>query len=130
MAYYEGASDAQLEWISPLQEWAAEEADCRIAIGADMNTRQLSRVPPERQTRRQAATRSLMERTMQRAAEGSHRWVYTLFPTNGYAADAEMSLRDFENFYFRACLADDADPLGAWKINLLIYCYTTIYAGR
>ena len=115
VAYYQGASDAQLEWISPLQKWAAEEADCRIAVGADTNTRQLSRVPPERQTKRQAATRTLMERTMQRAAEGSHRWVYTLFPTNGYAADAEMSLRDFEDFYFRACLADDADPLGAWK---------------
>ena len=26
-----------------------------------------------------------------------------------------MSLREFEDFYFRACLADDADPLGAWK---------------
>jgi aminopeptidase len=26
-----------------------------------------------------------------------------------------MSLADFEDFYFRACLADDPDPLGAWK---------------
>ena len=113
--YYRDASDAQLEWVSPLSEWAAEEADCRIAIGADTNTRELSNVPPERQTKRQAATRHLMERTMARAAEGSHRWVYSLFPTNGYAADAEMSLREFEDFYFRACLADDGDPLGAWK---------------
>jgi aminopeptidase len=56
-----------------------------------------------------------MERTMQRAAEGVHRWVYTLYPTNAYAADAEMSLRDFWDFYFRACLADDSDPLRAWK---------------
>jgi aminopeptidase len=114
-AYYGGASDAQLEWISPLSEWSAEEADCRIAIGADTNTRQLSQVDPVRQQRRNAATRHLMQRTMERAAEGSHRWVYTLFPTNAYASDAEMSLRDFENFYFRACLADDGDPLGAWK---------------
>jgi aminopeptidase len=113
--YYRDATDAQLEWISPLSEWAAEESDCRIAIGADTNTRELSNVAPERQTKRQAATRHLMERTMARAAEGSHRWVYTLFPTNGYAADAEMSLREFEDFYFRACLADDSDPLGAWK---------------
>ena len=52
---------------------------------------------------------------MKRSAEGEHRWVYTLYPTNAYAADAEMSLRDFEDFYFRACLADDPDPLGAWK---------------
>jgi aminopeptidase len=109
------ASDAQLEWISPLAEWAAEEADCRIAIGADTNTRELSGVPPERQTRRRAATRHLMETTMKRAAEGSHRWVYTLFPTNAYASDAEMSLAEFEDFYYHACLADDPDPLGAWR---------------
>ena len=113
--YYAEAGDAQLEWISPLSEWAAEEADCRIAIGADTNTRQLSRTSPERQMKRQAATRGLMQRTMARAAEGNDRWVYTIFPTNAYASDAEMSLREFEDFYFHACLADDADPLGAWK---------------
>jgi aminopeptidase len=113
--YFREASDAQLEWVSPLSKWAAEEADCRIAIGADTNTRQLSGVAPERQSRRQGATRGLMKATMERAARGEHRWVYTIYPTNGYASDAEMSLADFEDFYFRACLADDRDPLGAWK---------------
>jgi aminopeptidase len=112
--YFRDATDVQLEWVSPLSSWAAEEADCRIAIGADTNTRELSGVDPERQTKRQASTRHLMETTMRRTAEGDHRWVYTLFPTNAYAADAEMSLSDFEDFYFRACLADDSDPLGAW----------------
>ncbi len=114
-AYYRNATDAQLEWVSPLSEWAADEADCRIAIGADTNTRQLSQIDPERQTKRQAATRHLMEATMRRAAEGTHRWVYTLYPTNGYASDAEMSLQEFEDFYFGACLANDGDPVGAWK---------------
>ncbi len=52
---------------------------------------------------------------MQRAATGDHRWVYTLYPTNAYASDAEMSLTRFEDFYFRACLADDDDPLTAWE---------------
>ena len=109
------ATDAQLEYISPLSEWAAKEADCRVAIGADTNTRALSQVPPERQTKRQAATRDLMKQMMERAARKEHRWVYTIFPTNAYASDAEMSLRAFTDFYFHACLADDADPLGAWK---------------
>jgi aminopeptidase len=113
--YLTNATDAQLEWISPVSDWAAEQADCRIAIGADTNTRQLSQVSPDRQTKRQAATRRLMQRTMERAAAGEHRWVYTIYPTNAYASDAEMSLRAFEDFYFHACLADDGDPLGAWK---------------
>ena len=114
-AYFEHASDAQLEWISPLSRWAAEKSDCRIAIGAESNTRELSGVAPERQSTRRTATRELVEMTMKRAAEGSHRWVYTLFPTNAYASDAEMSLAAFSDFYFSACLADDGDPLGAWK---------------
>ncbi len=109
------ASDAQLDWISPTQHWAAHEADCRIAIWADTNTRELSNVDPERQTRRRAATRELSQALMQRSADGTHRWVGTLYPTNAHAADAEMSLREFEDFYFTACLADDDDPLSAWK---------------
>ncbi len=113
--YLRQASDAQLEWISPVSRWAAHEADCRVAIGADTNTRELSGVPPERQATRRKATRELLEATMKRSAEGSHRWVYTLFPTNGYASDAEMSLAEFEDFYFHACLADDHEPLTAWK---------------
>lgn len=113
--FFERAGDEQLDWISPLQRWSAEQADCRIAIGADSNTRELSGVKPERQTRRQAATRELMARTMERSAAGEHRWVYTIFPTNAYASDAGMSLRAFEDFYFSACLADTDDPVGAWK---------------
>ena len=113
--YFEHASEAQLDWISPVQSWAADEADCRIAIGADTNTRALSGVAPERQTRRQAATRPLMEATMRRSAEGTHRWVYTIFPTSAYASDAEMSLAAFEDFYYGACLADSGDPLSNWK---------------
>ena len=114
-AYFKHASDKQLEWISPVASWGAEEADCRIAIWADTNTRELSRVPPERQTMRRAATRELMDAMMRRTAAGEHRWVGTMFPTNAHAADAEMSLADFEDFYYSACLADDPDPLGAWE---------------
>ncbi len=102
-SFFTHASDAQLEWISPIAKWAADAADCRIVIGADTNTRALSSIAPERQTRRQAATRALIEQVMKRSAEGEHRWVYTLFPTNAYASDAEMSLSDFEDFYFGAC---------------------------
>jgi aminopeptidase len=115
VAYYKHASDAQLEWISPVSEWLIDNADVRIAVGASSNTRELSAIPPERQTKRQAATGELMGRAMERSAKGEFRWVYTLFPTNAYASEAEMSLADYEDFYYGACLADDGDPLTAWK---------------
>ena len=113
-AYFKHASDKQLEWISPFAEWMVDNADVRIAIGASTNTRELSGVPPERQTLRQSATGHLMNRAMERSASGDFRWVYTLFPTSAYASEAEMSLADYEDFYYGACLADDPDPLTAW----------------
>jgi aminopeptidase len=114
-AYFKHAADPQLEWISPFAEWMVDNVDVRIAIGASTNTRELSGVPPEKQTKRQAATGPLMTRAMKRAAEGDFRWVYTLFPTSAYASEAEMSLADYEDFYYSACLATDGDPLSAWK---------------
>jgi aminopeptidase len=113
--YFEHASDQQLEWISPVAEWAVENADVRIAVMASQNTRALSRVPPERQTKRQAATQALMKRAMERSAEGSYRWALTLFPTHAYASEAGLSLAAYEDFYYGACLADNDDPVGAWK---------------
>ncbi len=114
-AYFKYASDAQLDWISPVAEWMVEHADVRIAIGASTNTRELSAVPPQRQTRRQSATGDLMARAMERSAAGDFRWCYTLYPTSAYASEAEMSLADYEDFYYGACLVGaDSDPLTAW----------------
>ncbi len=116
VAYFKHASEAQLDWVSPLAEWTVDNADVRISVGASSNPRELSAVPPERQTRRQAAMGELMKRAMKRSAEGAFRWCYTLFPTSAYASEAEMSLVDYEDFYFGACLAgEDSDPLSAWQ---------------
>src|SRR3954454_23703729 len=113
--YYSHATDEQLQWISPVTEWMVENADVRIGIGASANTRRLSAVPPERQSLRQAAVGPVLAQMMDRSAKGEFRWCYTLYPTNAYASEAEMSLADYEDFYFGACLASDPDPLTAWK---------------
>jgi aminopeptidase len=114
-SYYALANDEQLEWVSPVTKWMVEEADVRIGIGASANTRELSAVPPERQMRRQTAVGPVLAKMMDRAAAGEFRWCYTLYPTSAYASEAEMSLVDYEDFYFGACLAGDDDPLTAWK---------------
>ena len=69
-AFFEHASDEQLQWVSPTSEWVVENADVRIAVMASQNTRALSEVPPERQTMMQAARQHLMARMMERSAEG------------------------------------------------------------
>jgi aminopeptidase len=113
-SYYRLAGDKQLEWVAPTATWLAEHADVRIAIISEDNTRALSTVDPAKQAKAQAARKHLSDVTMQRSAEGSYRWVLTAFPTHGLASEAAMSLTEYEDFYYKACLATDDDPVTAW----------------
>jgi aminopeptidase len=114
-AFYDLAGDAQLDWVPPTSEWAAENSDVRIAIMADVNARELSRADPKKQARVQKARRGLMETSMKRSAAGEYRWALTLYPTHAYASEAGMALRDYEDFYYAACLATDGEPVTAWE---------------
>lgn len=114
-AFYKYASDEALDWVPPTSRWIVENVDTRIVVMSDVNPRALSRVDPAKQTRAQAARREIMETSMKRSAAGEYRWALTLFPTNAYASEAGMSLAEYEDFYFGACLATDADPLTAWQ---------------
>jgi aminopeptidase len=114
-AFFARASQRQIEWVSPTARWVAEEADARIRLLASRNTRELSGVEPARQTLRQKAMAPVMAAMMERAARGEHRWALTIFPTDAYASGAAMSLPDYEDFLFRACLADAEDPVAAWR---------------
>jgi aminopeptidase len=115
--FFRHAGDAQLDWVAPTAQWQAENADCRIAIIAEENTRALSNVDPAKQARAQKARKPLMETSMRRSADESenYRWVLTAFPTQAYASEAGMSLPEYEDFYYKACLVDEPDPLTAWE---------------
>jgi aminopeptidase len=114
-SYFEIASDDQLDFVSPVARWAAEESDVRIVLMSDTNTRALSESDPKKQARAQKARKPIMDASMKRAAAGEHRWSLTLFPTAAYASEAGMSLSRFEDFFYKACLVDDPEPLTAWQ---------------
>ena len=114
-AFYRLAADEQLDWVPPTSEWAVENADVRIAIMGDANSRALSKADPKKQARSQKARQGLMETSMKRSAAGDYRWALTLFPTHAYASEAGMSLAEYEDFYYDACLATDGDPVTAWQ---------------
>jgi aminopeptidase len=59
--------------------------------------------------------REIMQTYMKRAAMGELRWVSTLFPTQAYAQDAGMSLSDYEDIVYGACMPDMDDPAGHWR---------------
>ncbi len=114
-AFFELASDAQLDYIAEPARWAAEESDVRIAVMAEANTRALSQADPKKQARAQKARKSLLDAYMRRTAAGEHRWSLTLYPTAAYASEAGMSLTQYEQFFYDACLVGDSDPLTAWQ---------------
>jgi aminopeptidase len=108
------ASETQLSWVSPLEEIMSEQADVRIHISGAENTRALTGLDPARQQIYQNARRKFMHTFMQRSAVGSHRWVSTLYPCPAYAQEADMSLRDYEDFVYAATYADQPDPVACW----------------
>lgn len=112
---YEIGSDEQLQWVPEPEKLVVETYDIRIAIASSNNTKELSGVDPAKQALRASARREIGQTFMDRSASGELRWNVCMFPTDAYAQDAEMSLADFEDFVYGACLCDQPDPVAAWQ---------------
>jgi aminopeptidase len=113
--FYTYASDAQLDYLPPFMKDIVEQIGATIGIWTDVNTKRLTNVDPAKQSRRAVARRPLLDRLLERAARKELHWVATLYPTQAFAQDAEMSLREFEDFVYKACLVHEPDPVKAWK---------------
>jgi aminopeptidase len=114
-AFYRHASDEQLAFLSPVQEFIVDKIDVSIGIWADENTKSMTNVDPKRQALASQARRPMLKKFLDRAAKKDLRWTGTQYPTTGSAQDAEMSLRDYEDFVFRGGLLHLPDPIAAWK---------------
>ena len=112
---YRYATDEQLRFVAPPVKSIMETYDVSISIGSTDNTRSLSGIDPGRITLRSQGRREILDIFMARAAKGELRWTYAMFPTNAYAQDADMSLSDYEDFVYGACMPDLNDPVGYWR---------------
>ncbi len=108
-------SDEQLSWINPAERLLAERAECRLNILSETNTRRLSNVDPRRQAVASRAARELAQLRSRRSAAGEERWCLTLYPTEAYAQEADMSLADFTEFVYDACFLNSEDPAQRWR---------------
>jgi aminopeptidase len=77
-----------------------KESEVIISIMSNSNTRFLSNIDPRLSGIRSKALKEIQEERMKK------RWCLTLFPTNAYAQDAEMSLKEYEDFVYSAMLKD------------------------
>lgn len=112
---FEHASDEQLSHVSEIEQFAVDTFEAVILLRGEANTKALANVSPQKLMLARQAEAPLMQRVMQRAAAGNLRWVSTLFPTNAYAQDAHMSLGEYQDFVYRACMPDQDDPVGYWR---------------
>jgi len=94
--------------LTPFQRAVARMVHGAIGIAAAPNTRALSAVDPRLQARVARTAQPLRELMMRK------KWCITLFPTQAYAQEAEMSLRDFEAFVYGATLSDHDRPERLW----------------
>ena len=113
--FYRVAEEPQLTFVSPIDRLVVETFDVLISVMSETNTRSLSNVDPAKQARFSAARRDLTRTYMERAARGELRWVLTLYPTEAYAQEAEMSLQEFEDFVYEAGWLNDEDPVTRWR---------------
>jgi len=110
------ANDEQLAFVPPFDKMLFEEFDAGIFVHGDNNTRGLSSVDPARLSARQTAIRPLLAKYLERSATGKFKWVRSDYPTEALAQDAELSLREFEDFYFGAChVTGDDDAPAHWR---------------
>ena len=108
-------NDTQLTTTSPILKTLAEQANAQLTISARSNPKALSNIDPARTARRRQASSSLSQIRRQREQAGQFRWCGTLYPTHGYAQEANMSLHDFEEFVYNVCFLNDPNPIACWQ---------------
>ena len=101
-AWAEEAPEELLGMLPPAELHLWETIDSLVAIHAPENLRDGASLPPERQ----ALLRKAMAPVIPRLIGEEIRWVGCQYPTPALAQEAGMTLRQFEEFLYGACLLD------------------------
>ena len=96
------APDELLETMAPAEAQTRRDLDAWMMIQAAENTRAGALLAPERRLALRKASAEFNERRLRPGFP----WVGCLYPTPAFAQDAGMTLADFEDFVYGACLLD------------------------
>ncbi len=109
------ANDDQVAWLDPMQTLYYDKADVYIRATGSTNTRAMTTIPGKRVQQVAASRQTWLDTRLGRAAQGTFRWVGTLFPTEAQAQEANMSLEEYQDFVYAACFCDRDDPVAGWQ---------------
>ncbi len=113
--FFKYASDAQLDYVSPVRKLINENFDAALTIWSEHNTRSLSGIDPARMGRVSKANADVQKIFFDRSAKGELRWCLTVYPTHAMAQEADMGLLDYREFVFSSMMLNEADPVAFWK---------------
>jgi aminopeptidase len=102
--YYKYASEKQLKRFPELRMHEVENSQCYIGINTTPNTRELSNSDSKKIMLRKKIIKPISDYIVNR--KDKIRRVTIGFPCFALAQEAEMSINEYENFVFSACLID------------------------
>ncbi|WP_303868691.1 aminopeptidase [Acetobacterium wieringae] len=108
-------SDEQLQFNAPMMLEVYAKADKILNILGDHNLKSLSAIPSERIALQRRFGAPITKLYNDRVARGEMDWTLCLYPTASGAQEANMSLSDYEEFVFEACLLNGENPIAAWQ---------------
>lgn len=112
--FLDNADDHQLDFVNPFLEQVMETFDCYLVIRAPFNLKDVQNVDGEKRKRASVARSPMMKTYMKRTGSYDLRRSLCQFPTQASAQEAGMSLREYENFVYKACNLEYDDPIKEW----------------
>jgi aminopeptidase len=110
------ASDGQLSFFpEKYYRGLADSIDHWIRILAEDDPMFLKRIPPSRIIRDNAAVRPFRRWLDKKEDQGTFSWTLCLYPTEGMAREAGLSLRDYWKEVEKACFLAERDPIAKWR---------------
>lgn len=106
--FYKHANKEQLEKFPDLYMHQLQNSQYYIGINTTANTREMSNVDPKKIMARKKIIRPIVDHIVN-SAEKEEGWMKRVtigFPCVALAQEAGMSLNEYENFVFNACLID------------------------
>lgn len=95
--YYKNAKEFQLKWFPKLAMQEMKQSKAVIYIQTDTNRKELARIPTSKINIRQKTVKRMDEWRVDKT-----NWCIVAFPSTGFAQDAGMSLKEYEDFVFSA----------------------------
>ncbi|MGB2897170.1 MAG: aminopeptidase [Anaerolineales bacterium] len=109
------ASDAQLLEPNLFLDCASKEMDVDIRLTSSSNLLSLTNIDPAKHKLMRQAYSDIIERISTRAATGDLRWVATRYPCQSSSQAAEMSLPEYQDFFYGATYANTDNAVEKWE---------------